>query len=236
MRSLRTVFLLLLGFMASGWFAHAQSTEPASKNDGPTSVSASSASASRGASATEEEVNELRHEVAELRAQMRRLIEASAQTQSGAPHLALVNAVANPAPDLSPAAPATVAEVEALATEVSALQDKANTAPPITAGWNGEHFFLKSSDGNFTLMPVGYLDGQYTFYNGNGAPPDTFAITRARFGVQGNYGKQLDYTFLLETALITENRELRTDLIADLWPSFAPRRAEVRAVRRSLPA
>ncbi|MGD0270514.1 MAG: porin [Candidatus Sulfotelmatobacter sp.] len=218
MRSLRTVFLLLVGFMASGWFAHAQSTEPASKKDGPTSVSASSASASRGASATEEEVNELRHEVAELKAQMRRLIEASAQTQSGVPHLALVNAVANPAPDLSPAAPATVAEVEALATEVSALQDKANTAPPITAGWNGEHFFLKSSDGNFTLMPVGYLDGQYTFYNGNGAPPDTFAITRARFGVQGNYGKQLDYTFLFETASALTIRDAYMDFKP--WSAF----------------
>ena len=74
------------------------------------------------------------------------------------------------------------------------------TLPGPTAGFNGEHFFLKSPDGQFTLMPVGYLNAQYSFYNGDGAPADTFAIRRARFGVQGSYGSQLDYAFLFETA------------------------------------
>ena len=52
MRSLTTFFVLLIGFMAPGWLAHAQGTEPASKSDASTSVSA-----------TKEEVNELRSEV-----------------------------------------------------------------------------------------------------------------------------------------------------------------------------
>ena len=210
MRSLTTFFLLLVVFMASALLARAQSTEPASKTDGSTSVSA-----------TKEEVNELRREVAELKAQIRRLIETSAQTQGGTAHLALVNAVTTPDPAVSAAAPATVAEVEALATEVSALEQKASKAsdaPPVTAGWNGEHFFLKSSDGNFTLMPVGYLNGQYTFYKGDGAPPDTFNITRARFGMQGNYGKQLDYTFLFETASSLTIRDAYMDFKP--WSAF----------------
>ena len=189
MRSLTTFLVLLVGFMAPSWLAHAQGSEPASKADGSTSVSA-----------TKEEVNELRREVADLKAQIRQLIQTNAHAQDGAPHLALVNAVTSPAPSISPDAPATVAEVEALASAVSSLEEKAKEAPPVTAGWNGEHFFLKSTDGNFNLMPVGYLNGQYTFYKGDGAPPTTFSITRARFGVQGNYGKQLDYAFLFETA------------------------------------
>ena len=84
-----------------------------------------------------------------------------------------------------------------------------------TAGWNGEHFFLRSSDGNFVLMPVGYLDGQYAFYdNTYGAPPDSFAITRARFGFQGNYGKQLDYVFMVET--------ISSPTIRDAYLDFKP--------------
>jgi phosphate-selective porin len=213
MRSLITFFVLLIGFTAPSWLAHAQGTEPASKADGATSVSAAKESA------TKEEVNELRQEVAELKAQIRRLIQTSAQPQGGAPHLALVNAVTSPNAEVSPAAaPATVADVEALATEVSALEEKANAAPPVTAGWNGEHFFLKSSDGNFNLMPIGYVNGQYTFYKGDGAPPDTFNITRARFGVQGNYGKQLDYAFLFETASALTIRDAYMDFKP--WSAF----------------
>jgi hypothetical protein len=49
-------------------------------------------------------------------------------------------------------------------------------------------------------MPVGYLNAQYSFFKGDGAPPDTFSIQRARFGIQGNFGKQVDYAFLFESA------------------------------------
>jgi phosphate-selective porin len=207
MRSLTTFLVLLVGFMAPGWLAHAQGSQPASKSDGSTSVAA-----------TKEEVSELRREVAELKAQIRQLVQASAPIQGGTPHLALINAVTSPDANVSPSAPATVAEVEALATEVATLEEKAKDAPPATAGWNGEHFFLKSTDGNFTLMPVGYLNGQYTFYKGDGAPSDTFNITRARFGMQGNYGKQLDYSFLFETASALTIRDAFMDFKP--WSAF----------------
>jgi phosphate-selective porin len=179
--------------------------------------------------ATEEEVQQLRREVAELKAQLQRLLQTSAQAQGGAPHLVLTNATAGSdavaaaaapampvdntvaASEAAASAPATAADVDALQREINVLQKKASDAPAATAGWNGEHFSFKSADGNFTLLPVGYLDAQYTFYKGDGAPPQTFAITRARFGVQGTYGKQLDYAFLFETAAALTIRDAYLD-------------------------
>jgi phosphate-selective porin len=186
--------------------------------------------------ATEDEVQQLRREVAELRAQIQRLLETSAQAQGGPAHLVQTTDVAgpdanasaattpapSPAPDgsdasASPAA-ATPADVDALQKEIDVLQKKASDAASPTAGWNGEHFFLKSPDGQFTIMPVGYLNAQYTFYKGDGAPADTFAIRRARFGVQGTYGSQLDYAFLFETASSLTIRDAYIDFKP--WKAF----------------
>jgi phosphate-selective porin len=71
---------------------------------------------------------------------------------------------------------------------------------PLTAGWNGEHFFIRSPDGNFQIQPTGYLNADYRAYKGDGAPADTFLIRRARFGFQGIYGKHIDYVLLLDAA------------------------------------
>jgi len=197
----------------------------------------SAQSKSESVPATEAEVQQLRREVAELKAQIHQLLETSAQAQGGAAHLVQTNAVASSDVDASavaatPAAvntgassdanasapAATVADIDGLQKEIELLQKKSADVPAATAGWNGEHFFLKSSDGNFTLMPVGYLDAKYTFYKGDGAPSDTFAITRARFGVQGNYGKQLDYAFLFETASALTIRDAYVDFKP--WSAF----------------
>src|SRR5215469_14517431 len=152
--------------------------------------------------ATEEEVQQLRREVAELKAQIQQLVQASAQPQAERAHLVQTSAIADPVQPDSTAAPAaaTTEDIDALQKEIDLLQKKANDAPAVTAGWNGEHFFLKSSDGNFTLMPVGYLNMQYNFYRGDGAPSDQFYIRRARLGFQGSYSKYIDYAFLYETA------------------------------------
>src|ERR1700688_2928460 len=162
--------------------------------------------------ATGEDVKELRREVEELRAQVQRLLQASGQKEPAVP------STAPPAP--AAPAPATRADVEALQKEVTALQKKASEVPPATAGWNGEHFFLRSSDGQFTLMPVGYVDGQYNVYgNKYGTPPDSFSITRARFGFQGNYGKQLDYTLMIETIASPTVRDAFLDFKP--WKAFS---------------
>jgi phosphate-selective porin len=199
--------LLILFCVAPGPLAFAQSAKPA--DDSTTSLPKP-----RSKAKTEDEVRQLRREVEELRAQIQQLVQAGAQNKPAvaAPPPAPVAAAA-------PAVPAaTSAQVDALQTEITALQKKASEVPPATAGWNGEHFFLRSSDGAFTLMPVGYLDGQYNVYgNTYGAPPDSFSITRARFGFQGNYGSQLDYAMMIET--------ISSPTVRDAYLDFKPSRA-----------
>jgi phosphate-selective porin len=216
--------LVILICAAAGPVAFGQSAKP---SDDATQ------SKSTGNAASEEEVQQLRREVAELKAQIQRLVEVSAVAQSGAAHLVQTNAVAaavsapsSPAatpaagaPDANASSPAaTPADIDALQKEIDVLQKKASDTPPAIAGWNGEHFFLGSSDGKFTIMPIGYLNAQYSFYNGDGAPSDTFSIRRARFGVQGNYGSQLDYAFLFETA----STSTPTIAIRDAYMDFKP--------------
>src|ERR1700691_5254407 len=230
MRSLKWSFLLVTLFVAAtGPLAFGQSATPA--DDSRQSNAAPKA-------ATEEEVQQLRREVAELKVQIQRLVAASAPAPSGGAHLvqatsaassdanastaapaanADVNANASTNADSSSPAAATPADIDALQKEIDILQKKASDAPGPTAGFNGEHFFLKSPDGQFTIMPVGYLNAQYTFYNGDGAPSDTFAIRRARFGVQGNYGSQLDYAFLFETASSLTIRDAYIDFKPWNW-------------------
>src|SRR3984957_18775436 len=184
--------LLIVFCIAPGPLTLAQSAKPAGD------------SAAKG-----DDGKELRREGEELRAQVQRLLQASGQNAPAVP------STAPPAP---PAA--TRADVDALQKEVTALQKKASETPPATAGWNGEHFFLRSSDGQFTLMPVGYVDGQYNVYgNKYGTPPDSFSITRARFGFQGNYGKQLDYTLMIETISSPTVRDASLDFKP--WKAFS---------------
>src|SRR3984885_13147431 len=152
MRSLKWSFVLVtLFFVACGPLAFAQSAKPSddSTQSNPTAKAAS-----------EEEVQQLRREVAELKAQIQRLVTASAPAQGGAAHLVQATAVAGS--DSSSSTPAaTSADIDALQKEIDILQKKASDAPGPTAGFNGEHFFLKSPDCQFTIMPVGYLNAQY---------------------------------------------------------------------------
>ncbi len=71
---------------------------------------------------------------------------------------------------------------------------------PISAGWNGEHFFIRSPDGTFNMQPYGYVNADYRAYNGDGAPPNTFILRRARFGFQGNYGSHFQFALLTDAA------------------------------------
>jgi len=191
--------LLAVCLMAPGAGVYAQSDKPANNGAGASPSSKA---------ATEEEVEQLRREVAELKATIQKLVEVNQQkgadgaklVEASAPISSSADSAGPATANADPGAGATVADVDALQKEIEVLQKKAGDTPPATSGWNGEHFYLKSSDGNFTLMPVGYLNANYIFYKGDGAPSDTFTISRARFGVQGNYGKQLDYSFLFETA------------------------------------
>jgi phosphate-selective porin len=78
----------------------------------------------------------------------------------------------------------------------SAVPKKTEAA--LTAGWNGEHFFIRSPDGQFNLNPYGYVDVDYRAYTGDAVPANTFVLRRARFGFQGNYGKRFDFALLTD--------------------------------------
>ena len=170
--------------------------------------------------ATEEEVAQLRQEVAELRMLVQRLAETGSKAVNDGPRLALASTVYNsPWPDADLASPASHSVNDASSELTPTPQQQTAAIPPIVAGWSGEHFFLKSSDGNFTAMPIGYFNSQYNLYKGDGAPPATFTIPRARFGLQGSYGKQLDYQFLFESASPLTIRDAYLDFKP--WASFS---------------
>ena len=83
--------------------------------------------------------------------------------------------------------------------ELQKPADKSATAP-VTAGWNGEHFYIKSSDGQFQIQPYGYVQTDFRSYTGDGAPADTFTVRRGRFGFQGNYGDHYQFGILIDAA------------------------------------
>lgn len=200
MRSLITCCLLLILLMAPGPFARAQSTGANDAAAGPGSGSASKA-----------EVDELRKEVAEqrktieeLKALVQQLVQDKAQPQVSAPD-----------PDGARSINASLVEspAEQGAKPDQKPADKKDTAA-LTAGWNGEHFFIKS--GEFQLQPYGYFQSDYRAYNGDGVPADTFLIRRARLGFQGNYGKYYDFAILIDGAA-TNGISLR-DLYLNIKP------------------
>jgi phosphate-selective porin len=218
MRSLTKFFVLLIVFTALTSLVLAQDTEPASKSDGSAIANAAAASATR------EEVNQLRGELAAQRKtieELKALVEKLAAAQSAEPEPTTA-ATENRAHGIRPVSNATT-EAESTQTvsstddgtvrlmntvylnpaTMAAMVDPAPAAPakkeaPLTAGWNGEHFFIKSADGQFSISPYGYLDTDYRAYKGDGAPSDTFLIRRARFGFQGNYGSHFDFAILTD--------------------------------------
>jgi phosphate-selective porin len=209
MRSLTTFFVLLVVSMAPGSFAQAQGADPASKTDGAAPVAA-----------TKEEVNQLRSEVAaqrktieELKALVEKLAEGKMQaaaSRTSDSRSADIEPVALPVATRPMDAssdfgarllPAVLIQPtpmpEAMIDQAASAQKK---EPPLTAGWNGEHFFIRSPDGQFSISPYGYVDADYRAYKGDGAPADTFLLRRARFGFQGNYGSHFDFALLTDAA------------------------------------
>jgi phosphate-selective porin len=210
MRPLTTLFVLMAVFLAPGSLAHAQGTNSSSQ---------SGASASEGA--TKEEVNQLRGEVAaqrktieELKALVEKLAAGQAQAANNHPAeirpVAAAPAEAKAQPPDAPGASAVhltnaVLVQPNLAIEAAMLDQAAPAAAPkkdtpLTAGWNGEHFFIKSPDGQFSISPYGYVNTDYRAYKGDGAPSDTFLLRQARFGFQGSYGSHFDFAILADAA------------------------------------
>jgi hypothetical protein len=209
MRHLTTLSGLTLVLIAGSL---TQAQEPSGKTE-----------TSSTAGATKQEVNQLRSELAAQRQtieELKALVEKLAQGQarvnengsvqirpvedastessslpvnvSGDRDVHLMNAIlVRPLPEAE----------TALAASQSAAPKK--DAPPLGAGWNGEHFFIRSPDGQFSISPYGYVNTDYRAYNGDGAPSDTFLVRRARFGFQGNFGSHFDFALLTDAASTT---------------------------------
>ena len=212
MRSLTTFFVLLVVFIEPGSLAHAQGANPASK-----------AAGSNSEAATKEEVSQLRGEleaqrqtIEELKALVVKLAEGQARpTDTGSVQIrpvadaASVEANSQPvsAPGEGGARLMNAVLVEPVQAAKPAAKDQKPAEKkldaPLSAGWNGEHFFIKSADGQFSISPYGYLDTDYRAYKGDGAPSDTFLIRRARFGFQGNFGSHFDFAILTDSNATT---------------------------------
>ncbi len=219
MRSSISFFVLLIGFTVTGWVARAQNTEPANTTGDSSSVSV-----------TKEEVNQLRSELAAQRLtieELKALVEKLAQERTGAAdgsaHIPGITPVADTsatntlkgntatidgitviAPGVSPRLMNAVLVQPVPVPEAVVVDQPQPAAPkkdiPLTAGWNGEHFFIQSPDGQFTISPYGYVNTDYRAYKGDGAPSDTFLLRQARFGFQGSYGSHFDFALLTDAA------------------------------------
>src|ERR1700694_3997658 len=75
-------------------------------------------------------------------------------------------------------------------------EEKKTADPGIDAGWNGDHFFLKNADSSYVFQPSGYIQTDDRIYSGDGVPPNTFAIRRARLGFQGKLERYYEFAFL----------------------------------------
>jgi hypothetical protein len=208
MRSLTASFALAI-LTVFGSLANAQSSQSAEKPSAPASNVAS-----------QEEVNQLRGEVAaqrksieELKALVEKLVgEKQPSAANGAAQVRPVSDAPTVPPQPVNARSEnfpTLRNAVLIEAEPGSMVLGQNAAaapkkdPPLTAGWNGEHFFIRSADGQFTLSPYGYVDNDYRAYKGDGAPADTFILRRARFGFQGSYGSHFDFALLTDAAATT---------------------------------
>jgi len=238
MRSLITLFVLLVGFMATTSLAPAQGTESASKVDASATVSA-----------TKEEVNQLRRELAAQRQtieELKALVEKLADTKTRSADSSLpIQPVADTSSARMNSAPAVSAPAVSARTvsapgaggarlmnavyvesnpATAAVVDQAPAAQkkdtPLTSGWNGEHFFIRSPDGQFSISPYGYVNTDYRAYKGDGAPADTFVLRQARFGFQGSYGSHFDFALLSDAASTTGSVVRDVYLNVRFWPEL----------------
>ena len=98
-------------------------------------------------------------------------------TGSESPELRTAALTVNQAPKASP-----------VASQLNP-QDK----PAAVAGWDKNHAFLRSSDGNFETYIGGYAQLDFRGYQSGNHPPNTFLIRRARLAAEGKVARYYDF-------------------------------------------
>jgi phosphate-selective porin OprO/OprP len=63
----------------------------------------------------------------------------------------------------------------------------------LTAGWNGDHAFLRSADGDFETFLGGYAQLDFRGYESGLHPPNTMLLRRARVSVEGKVQRYFDF-------------------------------------------
>ncbi len=82
---------------------------------------------------------------------------------------------------------------EVLRTARVASQSKAPGTPAPVAGWDKNHAFLRSGDGNFETYLGGYAQLDFRGYQSGIHPPNTFLVRRARLMAQGKVARYFDF-------------------------------------------
>jgi phosphate-selective porin len=240
------VVFMASGSLAHSQIAHSQGTEPASNSGGSTSESATKAEVSELRS----EVAAQRKTIEELKALVEKLVDGKASAaalqtgglqsgalQTGKESSVQIRPVADSA-SMDANAPAVDAPgtgsvhlmnavlvqpdpvVEAALLEQAPSANAMKKDTPLTAGWNGEHFFIRSADGQFSISPYGYVNTDYRAYSGDGSPANTFVLRQARFGFQGSYGSHFDFAILADAAATSGSVVRDVYLNVRLKPEF----------------
>ena len=167
----------------------------------PRKLSAEEAQALREqVAAQQKQIDTLTQQVQQLLAERRQdqaaAREAHASLQQAQSAAAQAQEAAGAARQSAQQAQATAGQ--ALSAAATEKQSRENA--PLVAGWNGEHAFLKSADGNLMIQPYGYLQADYLGYTGDVAPADTFVIRRARLGFQGTLYRHYEFSLLADFA------------------------------------
>jgi phosphate-selective porin OprO/OprP len=87
-------------------------------------------------------------------------------------------------------------EVSQTPKTAPATQDKPKAADKpaaVVAGWDKNHAFLRSSDGNFETQLTGYGQLDYRGFESGNHPPNTYLIRRARLALEGKLANYFDF-------------------------------------------
>lgn len=72
-------------------------------------------------------------------------------------------------------------------------KQKAEDKPVLLAGWDRNHAFLRSTDGNFETQLTGYAQLDHRSYESGNHPPNTFLMRRARLALEGKIARYFDF-------------------------------------------